>query len=152
MLFQCDDDSTDKRARLAARSQQVSPPLSPPVASPVLDSQISIGELLLTQRTPVERMEEEMSALRAEVRHLRTEVSRLAALVDLPCATATLSTPASPASPASPPAAPTDDLSQEVAIQLSYTPSSLTIDEQLKRHTQVVRDGIVARSIDFAHI
>ena len=121
---------------------------------------------LLSQRTPAERIddiEEEMSGLRTEVRHLRAELKRLKTLVqDAPCATP-LSAPASPAPPASPyntplgGDSPTIDLSQEVARQLSRTPSrgaSLSVQVKLQRHTQVVRDGILARSLsmDLAEI
>ena len=132
--------------------------------------QISFSELLSTQKTPVERVQEEISDLRAEVRYLRNEVNRLMALVqNAPLATALsplsapacpLSAPASPVTPAntySTPAtpladSPTIDLSQEVAA--ASNAGSLTVHERLRRHTQVVRDGILARkiSMDFAEI
>ena len=140
---------------------QLSPPLSPPASGlgPVLDSQVAIRDLL-SQRTPGERLddvEEEMSDFRAELRHLRSEVKRLKALVlETPCATP-LSAPASPVAPASPYGTPrgdddvpTIDLSQSVARQMSRTPSrgtNLTVHQQLKRHTQVVRDRILARRL-----
>ena len=133
------------------------------VVSPLLDSQVSIRDLL-SQRTPGERLDdvlEEMSDLRTEVRQLRDDVKRLEALVfQTPCATPLDPTPASPAAPASPYGtplgadAPAIDLSERVVRQMSRSPSrgtNLTVQQKLDRHTQVVRDGILARRLSAYH-
>ena len=112
-----------------------SPPLSP-VLSPVLNSQLSMAELL-TQQTPVERLENEVSDLRSEVRHLRAEVDRLVAMIQYAPVAGVATPPASPAgdsTPATPLADSPIDLSQEVAAESTHR---LSVDERLRRHTQV---------------
>lgn len=166
------DGNTGKRARATVSTRGPNPnlqrttghrhhQLSPgpqvmsPVLSPILDSQISMADLL-TQQTPIERLEHEVSDLRSEVCHLRAEVNRLATMIrDAPVA-GVATPPTSPAGGDSPHVTPLAadsqspiDFSQEVAAA-----SRLTVDESLRRHTQVVRDGILARrlSMDFAEI